>query len=280
MTPPRFLRAQLSALVLLCGALSPQAAQASECSSSGSAGVDFIDLGVVCEQPGQGDPTNPVPAGEASPYVNYRWSSLCSNSPTTTVELECTASLTCDTPDLRRWQLWGRMANGNWVTIRTQCFGGTPPEFVPPTVTPGHVLSALRRVGLPLLETHVQPDGKTLINFDTIFHTDPETVSLNLTILGQSVDVEATPSKYLWVFGDGSSATTTTPGDPYPAKTVVHRYTDARVTVHPHVEVTYSARFRVNGGSWQDIPESVTTVGPDETLRIAEATPLLSGEHR
>jgi hypothetical protein len=147
-------------------------------------------------------------------------------------------------------------------------------------VTPGHVLSALRRIGLPRLETHVQPEATTLVNFDTIFHTEPEPVALSLTILGQGVEVVATPSRYHWVFGDGASATTDSPGSPYPDKTVVHRYSDARVTVHPHVEVTYTARFRVSGGAWQDIAETVTTVGPDTSLRIAEATPLLSGEHR
>lgn len=225
------------------------------------------------DTPGQTTPTT-------SPYVSYRWSSLCSTGPTTTIDLECTASLTCDTPDLRRWQLWGQLANGNWVTIRTQCFGATPPEVESPTVTQGDVISALRRIGLPHLVTKVQPDSKTLVNFDTIFYTDPEPVSLNLTILGQAVDVQATPSQYLWVFDDGTSATTTTPGAAYPAKTIVHRYADARVTVHPHVEVTYTAQFRVNGGAWQNIDETVTTVGPDATLRVAEATPLLSGEHR
>jgi hypothetical protein len=85
---------------------------------------------------------------------------------------------------------------------------------------------------------------------------------------------------YLWVFADGATLTTTTPGDPYPAKTVVHRYEDAHLTLHPHVETTYSARFRVGGGNWQDIEDTVTTVGPAATLRIAEAIPLLSGEHQ
>jgi len=125
----------------------------------------------------------------------------------------------------------------------------------------------------------VQPADKTLVNFDTIFYTEPRPVTLRLTILGQAVDVEATASGYLWVFGDGSTLSTTTPGSPYPAKTVVHRYLDAHLTVSPHVETTYTARFRVSGGAWQDIDDTVTTVGPGATLRIAEATPLLSGEH-
>ena len=43
--------------------------------------------------------------------------------------------------------------------------------------------------------------------------------------------------------------------------------------------MTYSARFRVNGGQWQDIPETVTISGPPGSLRIAEATAVLSGDY-
>lgn len=256
-------------------------AAAKACIGSGHAQGGVIGVGVECASPGSSTPSGMEPAGQQAPYVGYAWASVCSTGPSLEGPiLECAASMTCDSPRLRRWQLWGQRPNGSWRTIRTQCFGATPQEYVPPTVTAGDVISALRRVGLPRLETVIQPEAKTLVNFDTIFHTEPEDVSLNLTILGQGVDVVATPSTYRWVFGDGASTTTVTPGGPYPTKDVVHRYSDARVTVHPHVEVTYAARFRVNGGSWQDIGETVTTVGPDATLRVAEAIPMLSGQHR
>jgi hypothetical protein len=138
------------------------------------------------------------------------------------------------------------------------------------------VLRAIRRVGLPELTTQIQPSDKTLVNFDTIFYTEPEPVSLQLTILGQGVQVEATTTTYRWVFGDGTEVSTDSPGSPYPAKDVVHRYADADVTVQPHVEAVYSARFRVGGGDWQEIPETVTTVGPPADLRVVEGTPLIA----
>jgi hypothetical protein len=146
-------------------------------------------------------------------------------------------------------------------------------------VTPGDVLSALRRVGLPALATQTQPADKTLVNFDTIFFTEPRDVSLTLTILGQAVDVVATPVSYRWAFGDGSSLVTRTAGNPYPRKTIVHRYADAHVTMQPSVATTYSARFRVGNGAWQDIAGTVTIPGPANSLRIAEATAVLSGDH-
>ena len=178
----------------------------------------------------------------------------------------------------RSWDLFGRVPGEGWVFIRSQCFGARPPAFVPPTVTPAMVLSELRRVGLPALEVAVQPAGRTLVNLDTIFHTQPRPVDVDLTILGQAVEVEATPASYVWSFGDGASLTTQTPGAAYPSRDVVHRYTDAGVTVRPAVSVVYGARFRVGGGAWQAVNGTVTIPGPAQGLEVAEAKPVLSGD--
>jgi len=132
---------------------------------------------------------------------------------------------------------------------------------------------------LPSLQAHTQPRDKTLVNFATIFYAEPRTFSRNLTLLGQSVDVEATPSSFTWHYGDGSSSTTSTPGAPYPAKDITHEYVDAHTTVSASVDVTYTARFRVGNGAWQAIPDTVTIAGPGSALRISEATAVLSGEY-
>ena len=77
----------------------------------------------------------------------------------------------------------------------------------------------------------------------------------------------------------GTARTTTTPGRPYPAKDVTHRHQRAHRTVQAAVDVTYTARFRVAGGGWQDIAETITISGPPTPLRVAEATPVLSGDY-
>jgi hypothetical protein len=142
------------------------------------------------------------------------------------------------------------------------------------------VLSEIRRVGLPALTVRVQPEGETLVNLDTIFYAEPSTFGRRLEILGRDVDVEARPSQFNWSYGDGATETTSIPGAPYPAKTIVHQYSDAHVTVHPRVDVIYTARFRVDGGEWQEIPETIAIPGPPVDLRIREATPVLSGGSR
>ena len=140
------------------------------------------------------------------------------------------------------------------------------------------VLAAFRRIPLPSLRSHSQPANKTLINFDTIFFTDAEPLTRNLTLLGQRVRLEIKPSRFEWVHGDGTTATTATPGSPYPAKDVVYRYADAHRTVQHRVVVTWSAEWSLNGGPLQPVNGTVTTSGPATPLRVAEASPALSGE--
>ncbi len=117
------------------------------------------------------------------------------------------------------------------------------------------------------------------MNFATIFYAEPQSFTRTITLLGQQVDVEATPSRFTWHHGDGTVATTTDPGAPYPAKDITYAYTHAHITVQTSVDVTYTARFRVNGGTWRDIPDTVTIAGPATALRISEATALLSGQY-
>ena len=53
-----------------------------------------------------------------------------------------------------------------------------------------------------------------------------------------------------------------------------------RGAMDENVKAVYSARFRVSGGEWQEIGETITTVGPDAELRVVEGTPLLAAADR
>ena len=59
---------------------------------------------------------------------------------------------------------------------------------------------------------------------------------------------------------------------------VTHRYTDAADTVHPRVDVGYSAKFSLDGGTtWRDVVGVVTIAGPESSLEVVEARPVLVG---
>ncbi|HSJ20482.1 MAG TPA: hypothetical protein VK964_07900 [Nocardioidaceae bacterium] len=207
-------------------------------------------------------------------------------SPTSTTEAaaetDCYAAQVCPGARERLYRLWGRAeATETWVPLSTSCFGSAPTDADTPRpqITPALVLNEIRRIGLPTLRTHTQPEDKTLVNFDTIFYAQPRPFTATVTLLGQQVDITAEPTSYTWHHGDGTSATTRTPGAPYPSQEVTHRYTNAHTTVRPRLDVTYAARFRVNDGIWQTIDETVTITGPETALRITEATPVLSGDY-
>jgi hypothetical protein len=174
---------------------------------------------------------------------------------------------------------------GSWTYLGAVCVSGSPAELnvaaaappALPVVTWEMVLREVQRVGLPSLEVQVQPAERTLVNFATNFYAEPEAFEREVTLLGQDVDVRAEPTGFEWSFGDGAGDQTEGPGGPYPDLEITHRYTDADVTVTPSVDVTYAAEFRVGEGDWQQIPETVTIEGVPVSLRVVEATPVLSG---
>lgn len=140
------------------------------------------------------------------------------------------------------------------------------------------VARAFQRVPLPRFRSVAQPGAKTLVNFETIFHTRAEPLDRTLRLLGQRVDLTITPSRFRWVFGDGESSETSSPGAAYPSKEIVHKYQQAHVTEEHHVVITWTATYRLNGGPAQPVPGAITLAGPATELRVSEATPVLSGE--
>ncbi len=146
-----------------------------------------------------------------------------------------------------------------------------------PALTAGRVLQAFQRIPLPHLRSRTQPDNRTLVNFDTIFYVDAEQFQRTITLLGRRVTLAITPSSFTWDHGDGTSSVTSDPGARYPSKDVVYRYQKAHRTFAHSVTIVWTARYRVGNGPWQPVPGSVTTTGPSTDLRIAEATPVLTG---
>jgi hypothetical protein len=145
----------------------------------------------------------------------------------------------------------------------------------PQDVSWEQVLSESKDAVFPGLHVKVQPAGRTLVNLDTIVYTEDSKVSTTtVTLLGFPVVVEATPMSYRWSFGDGATVTTTSPGKPYPAKEITHKYMK-RGGVRLSLTTNYAARFNVAGTGWQYIDGTVPITGPATPLLIREAVPVL-----
>jgi hypothetical protein len=138
------------------------------------------------------------------------------------------------------------------------------------------VTQQFKQLSWPASELTIQPPkGRTLVNLDTIFFTtNAEPTVVPVRLLGQSVEIEATPTSYTWHFGDGESLTTDTPGHAYPEQEVTHTYLET-ATVAPSVDTTYTGRYRVGNGGWQTIDATVTVAGAPQQLTIVEAKPKL-----
>lgn len=150
------------------------------------------------------------------------------------------------------------------------------PEGDPRELTEGEILQAVREIGLPRLDVTIQPGQATLVNADTNFYTDPEAFARSIDLLGFDVDLQASPVRYTWVHGDGTRHATAKPGRQYPHLDVTHRYREPAEVVRPRVDVTYRVRYRVDGGAWATLGQTLTASGPTTDLAVNEAAPVLT----
>jgi hypothetical protein len=143
-------------------------------------------------------------------------------------------------------------------------------------LTEGDIAEAVREIGLPSLRVRIQPGDETLVNIATIFYTRPQPFERSIDLLGFDIDLVASPVSYRWVHDDGTASTTSRPGRPYPAMDVTHRYRAPADDVHPRVDVTYRVRYRVDGGGWQTLGQTLQASGPAADLDVREAAPVLT----
>jgi hypothetical protein len=122
----------------------------------------------------------------------------------------------------------------------------------------------------------VQPrGGRTLVNFETNFFTpDHRSIDQTVTVAGRPVEIRAVPVTYTYRFGDGTSTTTASPGSPHPNLDVTHEYEQTGAVVVA-VDTTYAGEYRIGGGEWVSIPDTLTVAGAGQDLEIVEALPQL-----
>ncbi|MGH3486756.1 MAG: PKD domain-containing protein [Actinopolymorphaceae bacterium] len=130
--------------------------------------------------------------------------------------------------------------------------------------------------GLRPASAEINPaNGRTLINFDTVFYTTAAEYQFRLPNLGPGVDIIATPARYTWHFGDGQTKVTDEPGRPYPHLDITHEYENTG-TRQIRVDVDYQVQWNAGGG-WQTIAQTIPgQQGPSTSLTVLENDPVLS----
>ena len=130
---------------------------------------------------------------------------------------------------------------------------------------PALTAEEFQRLPLAAPVLNIQPDRpEVFVNMPTIAYTDPTVQTFTTTLLGYPIEVEATPARFTWDFGDGTRPlVTTSPGHPYPDHDVAHPYAhEGTFTITLTVE--HTGRYRIAG--------TATTT--------ADAGPITAEEHR
>ena len=211
---------------------------------------------------GRGDPKNDYVKGKTTwLHVEEDAAPTCYGNTRTMSNTLCGAAVnSCPTGEIRFW-IWHRTLRytrqpdgtttseiaSDWKQEpKTYCLGADDPGV--PTIA--KVVDKVQAdfATLPLRREAVgsDPGPTSIVNIDTAFHAGTAQPQVfDPVLLGVPVHVTATPSKWHWTWGDGTTGVTTTPGVPK-RPVVTHRYTRvADVTVS--VVVEWTGTFTVGG---------------------------------
>lgn len=115
------------------------------------------------------------------------------------------------------------------------------------------------------------PAGWLPVQMDNIVYTNTDPQITTTSLLGHTVLIKATPTQFIWDFGDNTpTLTTTDPGHPYPDQTLTHPYTqegDYTVTL----ATTWTGEFSLdNGATYTPITGTATTVSTAAPINVTE----------
>ena len=184
------------------------------------------------------------------------------------------------------YNILARVANSSdpWKLVGSTCFGQQVPG-AGPTVTMAMIRDAMHSTPWATASVSTQPAGNiTLVGLKTFYQVtwsasgyEPgEIESIDPSrMLGMRVDIRPRVDHFTYVFGDGTQfGPTKSTGGVYPTGDIVHTYT-ASGSYPARVDTTLTADFRINGGPWTAIPETVTVTGATTTVQVKTARAVL-----
>lgn len=250
------------------------------CSGAASGGGSYT-VGITCTRD---DTVSTATSGEVGSSTQdtgpvYAYEALCERRDgLSAAPYGCVGELMCGS-DGSMQAVYAYYPDGSSEYINSVCV--EPGEQSQQAVlTPGRILEAFRRIPVPSPSIGVNPvGGRTLVNFDTILHTEAEPFTETVQLLGRRVTFEIEPSEFSWRTGQGDGFTTGDPGQAYQASLpmsayVTHRYLRAG-DVELGLDTTWTARWRVGDGPWRPVDGTVTTSSDPVPLEIVTARPQL-----
>jgi len=168
-------------------------------------------------------------------------------------------------------------ANGPWEFIATTCFGDQVPG-TSPVVTMPMIIEAFRKTPWAKTVITTEPKGDvTLVGLDTYYQVSWSTAGYQpgevdpVTMLGFQVEIRPRLDHFTYHFGDGQDfGPTSNEGGVYPGGGITHQY--LKGGAYPaNVDTTFGADFRINGGDWAPIPDTVTVPGPATPVTVKTA---------
>lgn len=153
-----------------------------------------------------------------------------------------------------------------------------PAEPGTPTITIRDIATFIPTPGRQQME----PDGWTVAGLHTNFYAITGQHVVGGTLLGRPADVRFTPDRYLWAYGDGTTATRSTAGgtwaaqgigefEPTPTSHVYAALGDYTITL----SIVFAAEYRFAGGPWLPVVGTITLPANDLHIRVGTAKTVL-----
>lgn len=162
-----------------------------------------------------------------------------------------------------------------------RCRATAPKTPAPATTPPAITISDVAQFAPDPPTTSAEPSNIGVAGLPTNFLTPTTALTRAGTLLGRPVTVRFTPIRYDFTYGDGATATTSTPGLPWAAlgqpqltpTATSHTYR-SRGTYSAATTVHYTAEVDIGAG-WFPVSGELSIPGPTQTIRIYKATTAL-----
>ena len=173
---------------------------------------------------------------------------------------------------------------GGWEMLGLTCNADALPN-ARPMLTMAMIQEAFHLTPWATARTEVEPVGNvTLVGLDTFYRVEWSAEGFEPgevepidpgRMLGYRVDIRPKLKGLMYHFGDDSEfGPTPSVGGRWPDGPIRHQY--RRTGTYPvNVAVTWGADFRIDGGEWAEVPDSVTVAGPAIQVQVKQARAVL-----